>query len=208
MSPSRWGPCPPSLSANNRSDFFLKFSFHPRRPRQSRLRKNHLQSKQQPSLSQRKIPSRLRPTIATKISQMPSPLSWKVQSARRYMRWKKATSTPSLSPCSACHSAVKRVESSAQRIALQIRGAEGEIRRSFERPDGMSVIAEKGEQMLLVAVVRGQPNELIIADLEFSLRRIEEHFEERFAQAGSALMHALQPFLEDCLLIQAPASAA
>ncbi|MBG7607622.1 MAG: hypothetical protein IZT59_06305 [Verrucomicrobia bacterium] len=72
----------------------------------------------------------------------------------------------------------------------------------------MSVIAEKGEQMLLVAVVRGQPNELIIADLEFSLRRIEEHFEERFAQAGSALMHALQPFLEDCLLIQAPASAA
>ncbi len=106
------------------------------------------------------------------------------------------------------HSAVKRVESSAQRIALQIRDAEGQIRRSFERADGMSVIAEKGDQMLLVAVVRGQPNELILADLEFSLTRIEEHFQERFAQAGSALMHALQPFLEDCLLIQAPASAA
>lgn len=106
------------------------------------------------------------------------------------------------------HSAVKRVESSAQRIALQIRDGEGEIRRSFERADGMSVIAERGSQMLLVAVVRGQPNELILADLEFSLRRIEEHFRERFAQAGSALMYALQPFLEDCLLIQAPASAA
>ncbi len=106
------------------------------------------------------------------------------------------------------HSAVKRVESAAQRIALQIRDTEGNLRRSFERPDGMSVIAEKGNQMLLVAIVRGQPNELILADLEFSLRRIEEHFEERFAQAGSALMHALQPFLEDCLLIQAPASAA
>ncbi len=106
------------------------------------------------------------------------------------------------------HSAVKRVESSAQRIALQLRNTEGDIQRSFERADGTSVIAEKGEQMLLVAVVRGRPNELIIADLEFSLRRIEEHFQERFAQAGSALMHALQPFLEDCLLIQAPASAA
>lgn len=106
------------------------------------------------------------------------------------------------------HSAVKRVEGSAQRIALQIRGADGGIRRTFERADGMSVIAERGTHMLLVAIVRGQPNELILADIEFSLRRIEDHFRERFEQAGSALMDALQPFLEDCLLIQAPASAA
>lgn len=106
------------------------------------------------------------------------------------------------------HSSVKRVEGAAQRIALQIRDGEGEIRRSIERADGMNVIAEKGSQMLLVASVRGQPTEMIIADLEFSFRRIEEHFRERFAQAGYALMHALQPFREDCLLIQAPASVA
>lgn len=106
------------------------------------------------------------------------------------------------------HSAVKRIESSAQRIALQLRTENGELRRSFERPGGKNVICEKGKFVLLVAIVRGQPNELIIADLEFSLHRIEEHFQERFQQAGSALMHALQPFLEDCLLIQAPASAA
>ena len=106
------------------------------------------------------------------------------------------------------HSAVKRVEGSAQRIALQIRDTEGGIRRSFEKADGLSVLAEKGNHMLLVAIVRGQTNELILADMEFALRRIEDHFRERFEQAGSALMHALQPFLEDCLLIQAPASAA
>lgn len=106
------------------------------------------------------------------------------------------------------HSAVKRVEASAQRIALQLRDEKGAIRRSFERADGRNVICEAGERMLLVAVVRGQPNELILADLGFSLHRIESHFRERFAQAGSALMHALQPFLEDCLLIQAPGSAA
>ncbi|MBC7981413.1 MAG: hypothetical protein H7Y36_12695 [Armatimonadetes bacterium] len=106
------------------------------------------------------------------------------------------------------HSAVKRVESSAQRIALQIRDDNGENRRSFELADGKNIIAETGEHMILVAVVRGQPNELILSDLEFSLRRIEDHFRERFQQAGSALMHALQPFLEDCLLIQAPANAA
>jgi hypothetical protein len=47
-----------------------------------------------------------------------------------------------------------------------------------------------------------------LADLEFALRRIEDHFRDQFAQEGSALLHELQPFLEDCLLIQAPASAA
>ena len=106
------------------------------------------------------------------------------------------------------HSTAKRIEGSAQRIALQIRDDNGFIRRSIERPDGRNIICEVGEQMLLVAIVRGQPNELILADLGFSLHRIEDHFRERFAQAGSALMHALQPFLEDCLLIQAPGSAA
>lgn len=106
------------------------------------------------------------------------------------------------------HSVAKRIEASAQRIALQLRDEKGVIRRSFERADGRNVICEVGRQMLLVAIVRGQPNELILADLGFSLHRIEDHFRERFAQTGSALMHALQPFLEDCLLIQAPGSAA
>lgn len=106
------------------------------------------------------------------------------------------------------HSTAKRIEASAQRIALQLRDDNGFIRRSIERADGRNVICEVGEQMLLVAIVRGQPNEMILADLAFSLHRIEDHFRERFAQAGSALMHALQPFLEDCLLIQAPGSAA
>jgi hypothetical protein len=106
------------------------------------------------------------------------------------------------------HSAARRIENSAKRIAMKIRDEKGDIRRSFEHVDGRNVISECGEQMLLVAIVRGQPNDLILADLSFSLRRIEEHFRERFTQAGSALMHALQPFLEDCLLIQAPGSAA
>ena len=106
------------------------------------------------------------------------------------------------------HSSAKRVEGSAQRIALQIRDQEGAIRRSFEQADGRNVISDEGEHVLLVAVVRGRPNEFILADLSFSLHRIEDHFRDRFEQAGSALMHSLQPFLEDCLLIQAPASAA
>ena len=106
------------------------------------------------------------------------------------------------------HSKAARVESSAHHIAVRLRDVEGNLRDSFERSDGKNVISAGGEHMLLAAVVRGQPNELILADLGFCLHRIEDHFKERFEEAGSALMHALQPFLEDCLLIQAPASAA
>lgn len=106
------------------------------------------------------------------------------------------------------HSTAKRVESSAHRIAMKLRDENGSIVRSFERADGRNVISEVGDHVILAAVVRGQTNEVILADLGFCLHRIEVHFQERFEQAGSALMHALQPFLEDCLLIQAPASAA
>jgi hypothetical protein len=59
-----------------------------------------------------------------------------------------------------------------------------------------------------MALVRGRPGELVSVDLEFALKRIEDHFRDQFQQQGSALLHELQPFLEDCLLIQAPASAA
>ena len=59
-----------------------------------------------------------------------------------------------------------------------------------------------------MSLVRGQPGELVSADLEFALRRIEDHFRDRFEQHGSELLLSIQPFLEDCLLIQAPASAA
>jgi len=99
------------------------------------------------------------------------------------------------------HSTFKRVNNSAKRIAAQICDGNGQIRCSFEKPDGRNFISEVGEQMVLVAIVRGQPNEMILANFEFSLRRIEDHFHDQFEQAGTALMHALQPFPEDCPLI-------
>ncbi len=106
------------------------------------------------------------------------------------------------------HSSAKRIGSTVQRIALQLRDEDGKIRTAFDLPDQRNVISHQGKFVTLVAVVRGRPNELVIADLEFSLRRIEDRFREQFQKEGSALLHPLQPFLEDCLLIQAPASAA
>jgi hypothetical protein len=106
------------------------------------------------------------------------------------------------------HASAKRVTNTVQRIALQLRDEAGKPRDSIELPDQRHAISRAGRFVILVAVVRGQPSELILTDLEFALRRVEDRFREQFQQKGSPLLLALQPFLEDCLLIQSPASAA
>lgn len=106
------------------------------------------------------------------------------------------------------HTSAKRVTPTVHRLALGLRDEEGRIRESFELPDQRNAIACGGSHVNLIAVVRGRPTELILADLEFALRRIEDRFREQFKQEGSPLLYTLQPYLEDCLLIQAPASAA
>ncbi len=105
------------------------------------------------------------------------------------------------------HASAKRITPTVHRIALGLRDEQGAVRSAFELPDQRNAIACAGSLVNLVAVVRGRPSELILADLEFALRRIEDRFREQFKKAGSPLLLALQPFLEDCLLIQAPASA-
>jgi hypothetical protein len=106
------------------------------------------------------------------------------------------------------HSSARRVSGTAQRLALQLRDEDGTLRSDFELSDNRSVISRKGRHVVIVAVVRGRAAEMVNADVEFALRRIEDHFRAQFEQEGSSLLYALQPFLEDCLLIQSPASAA
>ena len=106
------------------------------------------------------------------------------------------------------HSSTKRVTSTVQRLAMQLRDEQGKIRETFDLPDQRKVISRAGRFVILLAIIHGRPSELVLADLEFALRRIEDHFREQFKNVESELLFPLQPFLEDCLLIQAPASAA
>jgi hypothetical protein len=106
------------------------------------------------------------------------------------------------------HSSAKRVTPTVHRLAIALRDEGEKINESFELPDHRNAIACAGSFVHLVAVVRGRPSELILADLEFALRRIEDRFREQFQKKGTPLLFTLQPYLEDCLLIQAPASAA
>ena len=106
------------------------------------------------------------------------------------------------------HASAKRVEGTVHRLALQLRGTDGTLRRYFKLPDDRNVIVREGSFISLVAVFRGMPNEMAINDLGYTLGSIEERFADRYSIPGSPLMKLLQPFLEDCLLIQAPATAA
>lgn len=106
------------------------------------------------------------------------------------------------------HASARRVIGSAQRHALLVRDENGAVRREAALSGDRHLVSREGSHVVLTAVVRGRPGELVSADLEFALRRIEDHFRERFRQQGSELLLELQPFLEDCLLIQAPATAA
>ncbi len=106
------------------------------------------------------------------------------------------------------HGSAKRVAGTIQRLALQMRDADGNLRRFFKLPDERNVIIREGRFITLLAIFRGMPNEMAINDLGYTLETIEERFRERFDIPGSPLLKVLQPFLEDCLLIQAPASAA
>ncbi|MEO6474957.1 MAG: hypothetical protein ABIQ96_07535 [Luteolibacter sp.] len=106
------------------------------------------------------------------------------------------------------HSSAKRVTSTVHRLTMQLRDEDAKIRETFELPDQRNAISRVGRHVILMAVVRGRSNDLVLSDLEFALRRIEDQFREQFLSQGSALLEPLQPFLEDCLLIQAPASAA
>ncbi len=106
------------------------------------------------------------------------------------------------------HASARRVFNTVQRIALQLRDDQGAIRPSFEIADDRNVISRKGRHVILLALIRGEPGDIVLDDLEFALRRIEDHFRDQFQQEGSPLLYAIQPFLEDCLLIQSPVSAA
>lgn len=106
------------------------------------------------------------------------------------------------------HSSPKRVAATGQKIAAQLRDADGVICHSFKLNDQLKAISCSSSQLVLTALVRGEPSELVLADLAFAMNRIEERFRVQLQEPGSPLLHAVQPFLEDCLLIQAPASVA
>ncbi len=104
------------------------------------------------------------------------------------------------------HASAKRVKNTIHRLVNHVRDEDGKLQPIIELYQGRSARAYEGQFTILVAVMRGTPSQVVPADLKFSLRRIEDFFRAELSKLGTPLLRELQPFLEDCLLIQAPAT--
>jgi hypothetical protein len=103
------------------------------------------------------------------------------------------------------HSNPRKVGSFARQLALRVRDESGAMTLGFELGENRRTFVRPGTFCHLVAVIRGEVNDLVKADLDFALRRIETRFREPFAH-GQPLLKELQPLLEECLLIHSPAA--
>jgi hypothetical protein len=103
------------------------------------------------------------------------------------------------------HANPRRVGSFAKQLAIRVKDESGALLLGFELGENRRTFVRPGRFCHLVAVIRGEINDLVKADLDFALRRIETRFEEPFVQ-GRPLLKELQPLLEECLLIHSPAA--
>jgi hypothetical protein len=102
------------------------------------------------------------------------------------------------------HAQPARVHATAKRLARHVKDPRGGIVASFPLPDQCAALAIPGRHALLVAITRGPTNDLLLADLAYCLARVEARFADRLDNSTEPLLTDLQPFLEDCLLIQSP----
>ena len=103
------------------------------------------------------------------------------------------------------HAHPRKVGSFARQLALRVKDESGALQIGFELGEGRRTFVRPGHFCYLVAVVRGEINDLVKSDLDFALRRIENRYRTPFVQ-GHPLLKELQPMLEECLLIHSPAA--
>lgn len=105
------------------------------------------------------------------------------------------------------HGNPRRVEGTAHRLAMQLRDEREHLRSQFLLQDGRGVLARAEESTVLATLARGTVPDTALSDLAYIHRGIEDRFSSAIATPDSPVMLPMQPYLEDCLLIQAPAAA-
>lgn len=105
------------------------------------------------------------------------------------------------------HSNPRRVGPFSRQLALRMRDETGALQLGFELGEGRRTFVRAGRFCYMVAVIRGEVNDIVKADLDFALKRIETRYRQPFVQ-GHPLLKELQPLLEECLLIHSPAAPA
>ncbi len=101
------------------------------------------------------------------------------------------------------HASARKVSPFAHRVASELRDSSGELFPELRLDDGRRALVRSGQLADLVAVVQGEPDDLVKSDLDYALRRIEARFQAEL-EAGDPLLSEIQPLLEECLLIHSP----
>lgn len=103
------------------------------------------------------------------------------------------------------HANPRRVGPFTRQLALRLRDESGALQLGFELGEGRRTFVRAGRFCYMVAVIHGEINDLVKADLDFALKRLETRYHAPFVQ-GHPLLKELQPLLEECLLIHSPAA--
>lgn len=103
------------------------------------------------------------------------------------------------------HSKPEKVESTVRKIASKESEHKDDDKPWIKWRDTRNLMIRRGEHCILAAIVHGPSNAILRADLDYALRQAEERFGKALEEESDIHMQILQPLLEGCLLIQAPA---
>ncbi len=103
------------------------------------------------------------------------------------------------------HANPSKVQGVVKAIAAKTsdKKTEGESCTKWE--GSRNLMIRRGEHSILAAIVHGPSNAILRADLDYALRQAEERFGKNLEEESDIHLQILQPLLEGCLLIQAPA---
>ena len=103
------------------------------------------------------------------------------------------------------HANPSKVQGIVKAIAAKTsdKRTEGESCTKWE--GSRNLMIRRGEHSILAAIVHGPSNAILRADLDYALRQAEERFGKTLEEESDIHLQILQPLLEGCLLIQAPA---
>jgi len=96
---------------------------------------------------------------------------------------------------------VKRIASKTNKTGDKTKDGESSIKWENTR----NLMIRRGKHCILAAIVHGPSTAILRADLDYALRQAEERFGKTLQDENDIHLQILQPLLEGCLLIQAPA---
>lgn len=105
------------------------------------------------------------------------------------------------------HVQVKKVQDTVKKIASKYdkNAKNGEAEPALEWEDDRQLIIRRGDHCTLIAIIHGSSNAILKSDLDYALRQAEERFGQSLEEENDIHLQILQPLLEGCLLIKAPA---